>query len=157
MIDVDSLLDSFRETTLHVITSIAQVELVPGRMCFSSEYEHKCDIIGNISLTGEGRLSLSLRFSNEAVESIYKAVFPDESENIDASQIGDLVGEITNMVCGNARNILAELGMKFEASIPVTIIGAQQIYHPLGTISRMIPVEVNGNPMSIEVSIKEDD
>jgi chemotaxis protein CheX len=157
VIDIDNLLDSFRDTTLHVIKSMAPgVELVPGRIVLPEQYDHKCDIIGNISLTGEGQLSLALRFSAEAVASIYADLFGDDAGPAEPSHIADLVGEITNMVCGNAKNILTELDMRFEASIPITIVGVQQIYHPQGTIVKLIPVSVNGFPMSVQVSIKSE-
>ncbi|MBF0564139.1 MAG: chemotaxis protein CheX, partial [Nitrospirae bacterium] len=37
------------------------------------------------------------------------------------------VGEITNMVTGGAKKILAERGYKFEMAIPTTIVGKNHV------------------------------
>jgi CheY-specific phosphatase CheX len=154
MIDLDSIFESFIETAQHVILSMAPVELKRGEVMSSDKNPFSADVSGNLGITGEMRLSLTVSFSKEAISAIYGHVFPEESRSGTIFHMGDLVGEITNMIGGSFRNMASELGMQFDSSIPSIVIGAQQVFHPAGSISRVIPFHVDGHPMFIEVSIR---
>lgn len=152
MIDLGMLLECFRDSTLHVISSMANVEI--ETLDDAPEGWGSCELVGNVGLTGEMGISVTIGFSRGAISAIYKSVFPEDGDVDDTFKFGDLVGEITNVVCGNAKNMLTELDMQFQSSIPTVIIGAQSFYHPAGTITRMIHISVNGHPMLLEMNIK---
>lgn len=71
------------------------------------------------SLTG----SMVISFSESCILRIYaKMTASYEKERID-SEVIDGVGELTNMICGGAKNRLAKMNMKFDLAIPATIMG----------------------------------
>jgi chemotaxis protein CheX len=156
MIDVGTIFDTFVETTQIVIKSMApEVEMARGDMCASDKNMLTADVSGMLGITGEVKLSLSVSFSKEAIFKIYAAVFPEEAMEATIFHMGDMVGEITNMIAGNFKNILSELDISFESAIPTIVVGSQQVYHPSGSITRVIPFFVDGFHMFIEVSIRE--
>ncbi|MEJ2182232.1 MAG: chemotaxis protein CheX [Nitrospirota bacterium] len=154
MIDIDSIYATLRDTTKHVLKTIAFVDALPGEIVPSDKNTLVGYVSGNVGLTGEMKISITVSFSKEAITRIYHNMFPDERAQVTVFHMGDLVGEITNMISGNLRNILAGLDMRFDAGIPTVVIGSQQIYHPSGTISKVIPFEMQGDTMFIEVGIK---
>lgn len=154
MINIDSVFEHLKESTAMVIQSIAGLKAVHGKIMPSDKNTLVGYVSGNVGITGEMKISITVSFSQEAINKIYRAVFPEESDDITIFQIGDLVGEITNMINGNMRRYLAEESMKFDSSIPTVVVGAQQIYHPQGTIAKVIPFDMDGDFIYLEVGIK---
>lgn len=152
MIDLGTLLECFRDSTLHVLSAMTSLDIEALEQ--APEGACSCEFIGNLGLTGEARVSLSIGFSRPAISSIYNAVFPGEADTADTFKFGDLVGEITNVICGNAKYMLTELGMQFDSAIPTVIVGAQSLYHPAGSIVRVIHIAIDGHPMLLEINIR---
>ena len=154
MINIDSVFEHLKDSTALVIESMAGEKPVPGKMVPSAKNELVGYVSGNVGITGEMNISITVSFSQEALTKIYKTVFPDDAEEVTIFQMGDLVGEITNMINGNMRRYLAEEEMKFDSSIPTVVVGSQQIYHPQGTIAKVIPFDLGGDFIYLEVGIK---
>lgn len=154
MINIDSVFDHLKESTAMVIESMSGQSPVPGKIMASAKNELVGYVSGNVGITGEMKISITVSFSQEALTKIYRAVFPDEAEEVTIFQMGDLVGEVTNMINGNMRRYLAEESMKFDSSIPTVVVGSQQIYHPQGTIAKVIPFDLGGDFIYLEVGIK---
>jgi len=154
MINIDSVFEHLKESTALVIESMSGVKPVAGKIMPSSKNELVGYVSGNVGITGEMKISITVSFSQEALTKIYRAVFPDEADDVTIFQMGDLVGEVTNMINGNMRRYLAEESMKFDSSIPTVVVGSQQIYHPQGTIAKVIPFDLGGDFIYLEVGIK---
>ena len=154
MVNIDSVFVHLKESTAMVIESMAGQKPVAGKIMPSAKNELVGYVSGNVGITGEMKISITVSFSEQALTKIYKAVFPDEAEDVTIFQMGDLVGEITNMINGNMRRYLSEEQMKFDSSIPTVVVGSQQIYHPQGTIAKVIPFDLGGDFIYLEVGIK---
>lgn len=154
MIDIDSLFITLRDTTVQVLRTLTNMNVEPGKIVPSDKNTLVGYVSGNVGMTGEMKISMSVSFSKEAITKIYHNVFPSESKEVTIFHMGDLVGEITNMISGNLRTVLSGLEMKFDSAIPTVVIGSQQIYHPQGTIARVIPFELDGDFMFVEIGIK---
>ncbi|MFC1549517.1 chemotaxis protein CheX [Nitrospirota bacterium] len=154
MINIDSVFEHLKESTALVIESMSGEKPLPGKVMPSAKNELVGYISGNVGITGEMKISITVSFSQESITKIYGAVFPEEADDVTIFQMGDLVGEITNMINGNMRRYLAEESMKFDSSIPTVVVGSQQIYHPQGTIAKVIPFDMGGDFIYLEVGIK---
>jgi chemotaxis protein CheX len=154
MIDIDSVFEHLRDSTSMVILNIAGLKAVAGDILPSDKNTLVGYVSGNVGITGEMKISISVSFSQAAITNIYAALFPEDANEVTIFHMGDLVGEVTNMINGNMRRHLAEQGMKFDSSIPTVVVGSQQIYHPAGTIAKVIPFDLEGEYMFLEVGIK---
>jgi chemotaxis protein CheX len=154
MINIDSVFEHLKESTAMVIESMAGQKPIAGKIMPSAKNELVGYVSGNVGITGEMKISITVSFSQESITKIYRSVFPDESDEVTIFQMGDLVGEVTNMINGNMRRYLAEESMKFDSSIPTVVVGSQQIYHPQGTIAKVIPFDLGGDFIYLEVGIK---
>jgi chemotaxis protein CheX len=68
--------------------------------------------------------------------------------------IEDAVGEITNMISGNARKLLEAEGYTITAAIPTVVSGRDhKIKHVLGGASIIIPFEIDGEPFVVDISL----
>ena len=80
------------------------------------------DVTGIVGLTGDKNGSLAVSFSEAAILQVVSNMFGEACKEMN-DDVRDAVGEITNMICGDARRILAEQGYQFQAAIPTVIDG----------------------------------
>ena len=68
--------------------------------------------------------SMSITFEEKLILDIMLKMVGEAPEEVDA-EVADLVGEVTNMICGNAKRDLAEKGFEFGMATPVVVSGKQ--------------------------------
>ncbi len=74
-----------------------------------------------------------------------------------SSEIADVGGEISNMVMGNAKRTLAEMGYTSSMAIPSLIEGpAHNLTYPNGTTVILIPINSAHGPFYMEICYIED-
>jgi chemotaxis protein CheX len=67
-------------------------------------------------------------------------------------EIGDAVGEIANMISGQARQALEEMGRPLQAAIPSVIMGkGHQITHFTSHPVIAVPFETDNGGFTIEI------
>jgi len=103
---------------------MAFMESKPGRPSLKPENDSIAlgDISAVIELTGESKGSIGVSFSKSCILQVAKQMFGEEYTEIN-DEIEDMIGEIVNMVSGEARRELAKLGFHFSAGIPVSVTG----------------------------------
>jgi Predicted inhibitor of MCP methylation, homolog of CheC len=108
------------------------------------------DVTGLVGLTGEKNGSVSISFSRPCAVAIVKGMLGDDISDI-MNDVRDAVGEITNMVSGQARAGLAEKGMVFQGSTPSVIMGdGHTISHMAKTPIMAIPFQTEHGDFTIE-------
>jgi chemotaxis protein CheX len=80
------------------------------------------DITGIVGLTGDMHGSLVVSFSEDAILQVVSHMLGEACKEMN-DDVRDAVGEITNMICGDARRRLAEQGYHFQGAIPTVIDG----------------------------------
>jgi chemotaxis protein CheX len=71
-------------------------------------------------------------------------------------EINDAVGEITNMISGQARQKLADLGRALKAAIPTVITGKNHTIKHMTTYPIIaIPFNTDNGEFTIEVCFEE--
>lgn len=74
-----------------------------------------------------------------------------------SNDISDVGGEISNMVMGNAKRTLSEMGYSSNMAIPSIIEGPQHnLNYPNGTTIILIPISSAHGPFYMEICYKED-
>jgi chemotaxis protein CheX len=145
---------AFGEAARSVVRSMSGITLQVFRP--ESRKELQCFVTGTLGVTGDAQASVSLSFSKEAIEAIYRAIFTEEEAQgeVSFSSIGDLVGEMSGTVWGQARKLLADRGITVDASIPTVVLGDRQHLHlPSGTTVKIVPFIFDGKTMFIEIGI----
>lgn len=146
------LTDAFSRAITHILKTMANIEPRLDRIDIEKEKKIKGDVSGIIGLSSETqRVSVALSFSKDAALIVYSAMMGEKATEINES-VGDLIGELTNMLGGNARNILSEKGIRLTSSLPTVVIGESQHIHPIGDITTNILYSIDGHSMFIEIS-----
>lgn len=151
-----AFINPFLESLLNVLGTMAQVEAKVGRPMIKKDDVASGDVTGVIGMTSaKVRGSLAITFSEAAILDIGKRMLGEESNGIDAT-VTDLVGEITNMVTGGAKRILAEQGYDFDLAIPAVVAGANhRVIHKSRGPKVIVPFSIASGDFFVEICFEE--
>ncbi len=149
------LIDPFIDATMSVLETMASIKAQPGKPYLKKDKLARGEVTGVIGLTGEVSGTLSVSFSETSILSVVSNMFGEEMKEVN-EEIKDAVGEITNIISGQAMQKLEESGRSLKAAIPTVITGKNH------TITHITPYPVFGVDFStdngeftIEVCIEE--
>lgn len=145
-------INPFLQALLEVTKTMAQTELKPGKPRLKTNEVAQGDVSGLIGMVGpQTRGSLSVTFESRlALQLLYRMVGERRTEVDD--QVSDMVGEITNMVSGSAKNALSDKGFEFEMATPVVVTGKRHTLNHRATGPKIImPFESDFGAAYIEI------
>ncbi|MBU2646374.1 chemotaxis protein CheX [bacterium] len=111
--------------TRKVLSTMAFMESKPKKPYLKAENELEAygDISAVIELDGECKGSIGISFTEDCILKIAFQMLGEEYKELN-SEISDMVGELVNMISGDARRELVKLGFNFTAGIPVMLKGS---------------------------------
>ncbi|MCX8111532.1 MAG: chemotaxis protein CheX [Syntrophorhabdaceae bacterium] len=80
------------------------------------------DITGIMGLAGDKKGTVAISLREQGAKYIYKTLIGDECDGI-TQDVVDAVGEITNIISGQARKEFEKKGINLNAAIPMVIVG----------------------------------
>ena len=116
-------INPFLESIVNVLATMADLKASIGKPQRKEGDIASGDVTGLIGMaSNEIKGSLAITFTSPAIIDIAKRMLGEDVREID-STVTDLVGEITNMVTGGAKRLLAEQGYDFDMAIPAVVTG----------------------------------
>ena len=112
----------FLTATVNVLKTMASTDPAPGKPFINKEKKTMGDVSGIIGFTGDAQGVMVVSFTKECALKVVSAMLMEDFTEIN-NGINDAVGEITNMISGDARRQLEGLGMVFQAGIPTVVNG----------------------------------
>lgn len=144
-------INPFLKSTVTVLKTMAFTDATAGRPYIKKEAMAAGDVSGIIGITGETEGSLSVSFSEPCICHIVSNMFGESVTAIN-HEVEDAVGELTNMISGDARREMAEKGIVLKAAIPTVISGKNHtIKHMAKGPAVAIPFETAGGSFLVEV------
>lgn len=144
-------INPFLAAVVSVLGTMAQIEARPGKPYINVKGLAVGDVTGLIGVTGHAKGSISLTLEQGAILAIVNNMLMESYVEINAD-IVDAVGELTNMVAGQARAALSEQGMSFQASTPTVVVGkGHKIQHAAKAPILAIPFSTDQGSLVVEV------
>ena len=116
------LINPFINATLNVLQTMAFVKCQAGKPYLKKDNVAQGDVSGIIGFTGEQNGTVSVTFDELCILKVVSNMFGEEMKELN-DEVTDAVGEITNMISGQARKELEEMGRLFHGAIPTVITG----------------------------------
>ena len=140
----------FVQATIHVLSTMARITPVPGTPYVKRDATAQGDVSAIVGITGYKAGSISVTFTKKCAIALVHGMLGDDIQDI-AQDTKDAVGEITNMISGQARNGLVEMGMVFQGSTPTVIMGDNHtIRHVTKATVMAIPFTSNAGEFTVE-------
>ncbi len=144
----------FVKATTDILSMMAMVTPKAGKPYVKKGEIASGDVTGIVGFTGDMNGSISISFEKACATQIVKNMLGDDIQDI-LQDVKDAVGEITNMVSGQARAGLAEQGHKLQGSTPTVVIGDNHtIAHLTSSTVMAIPFSTDHGKFTIEFSFE---
>jgi chemotaxis protein CheX len=145
----------FIQATTHVLDTLAHIATQAGKPFIKKDKIARGDVTGVIGLTGKMRGTVSVSFSEPCILAIVSGMFGEDMKEMN-EEIRDAVGEISNMISGQARRKLEEDGLSLSAAIPTVIMGKNHSLSHFTTYPVIaIPFQTEKGEFTIEISFEE--
>jgi chemotaxis protein CheX len=149
------IINPFIEGAIHVLNTVASTAVTAGKPYIKNDRTAKGDVSGVIGLTGEARGTVSVSFTDVCILDVVSKMFGEEIKILN-EEIGDAVGEISNMISGHARRKLEEMGKSLKAAIPTVVMGKDhQLTHLTSCPIIAVPFSTDKGGFTIEVCFED--
>ena len=149
------LINPFIDATRYVLETMASTKAQAGEPYLKKDQVALGDVSSVIGLTGEATGIMSVTFTEKGILPIVSNMVREEMKELN-EEIQDAVGEIGNMICGQARQKLMEHGRSLQAAIPTVITGKN---HTITRVTKApviaIPFNTVNGEFTIEVCFEE--
>ena len=144
-------INPFVNAVSRLFKTMMAMSVKTGQPALNKEAQPHHDVCGVIDVSGEvsGRVVVSM--SEPLATSLASELLGDTIEKLDEDCI-DAVGEIANMIAGNAKTDFP--GGANAISVPQVVIGREKVAYSSATPVINIPCETDGGPLHIDVALK---
>ena len=151
---IQGIIKQFVDATTTVLSTMAMTEATAAAPFVKHNAVAQGDITGVIGFSnpkGKSKGTMSLTFTAASALGIISSMLYEEQTELNDA-VTDAVGELTNMISGQARKGLVEMGMVFEGAIPSVITGTGHTIRHVSTSAILaIPFQTPHGPLMVEV------
>ncbi len=149
--DIRAVTQAFTQATLKVFEMMLSIRPVPGKPSVKQSKETYGDFSAYVFFEQEKvqKGTLTLSFTEEAATFCTMTLFGDLDDGC-----GGVVGELTNIISGDVRRCLAEVGRVYQGSTPTVIEGkACMIPCIEKAVTVVIPFQLPEGTFVLEVAL----
>jgi chemotaxis protein CheX len=154
MRDVD-IANHFINAAAAALFTMAGISVKPGKFFVKHDKKPLGVITAIIGVAGHRVGSIASSFTRESAEALARGMLGDDLGDLE-QDMRDAVGEITNMISGQARVRIAEDGVVLQASTPTLVSGDNvEIEHQTNAPVIVIPFTMGASTFAVEFCLSE--
>jgi chemotaxis protein CheX len=138
----------------NIFKTMIDVPFKLGNPTLKKDRTPSFEVSSIIGLSGNVSGCVVINLSTPVALQLVSALLGDEVTEIDEDAI-DAIGEIANMIAGNAKTDFP--GENNAISVPSVVTGKHEVAYPSGLPIIAIPCETDAGQMVVEVAIKAKD
>ena len=140
----------FVKATASILATMAGINALPGKPYVKKDQIACGDISAIIGVTGPKNGTISVSFPFASAKALVVGMLGDDIENLE-QDMQDAVGEVANMVSGQARASIAESGLVLQGSTPSVVVGKDHTIHHMTKATVMaIPFTMPDGEFTVE-------
>lgn len=112
----------FIKATVDILQTMAGLPATVGKPYVKKNLTARGDVSAIVGVTGDKKGSIGVTFTKPCAIALVKGMLGDDIQDV-LQDIQDAVGEVTNMISGQARAGLVSLGVTLQGSTPTVIVG----------------------------------
>ena len=150
-------LTPFIDATIMVLETMAFVKPVVGETCIWSKEKTVAEVIGLIVFSNEKEKIkgfMTIGFTKSSIIQIVSSMLDEEFETLN-DEVREAVGELANMISGQARQKISLMGSKIEAGMPTIISGEDlEVKGAEGKDITIVNFEVEKGPFELGICLE---
>lgn len=144
----------FVNATNSIFATMTGIKPVIGRPYVKKNDDDFAEVSALIGVTGAKVGTIAVSFERKAAISLLHAMLGDDINDVD-TDMQDIVGELANMISGQARASLDAAGLNLQGSTPSVVSGKHHhITHKAGGAVMVIPFDLDGGKFVVEFCFK---
>lgn len=144
-------INPFLSAIVNILATMATMSITAGKAHVTCSDVSQADITGIINMKSpQTQGTLIVSFPCDVIFDIASRMLGETFTTID-SNITDLVGEITNMVTGQAKQILSEKGFDFDMARPTVILGKKRLEMIAALPAIVVPFSCEKGEFYVEI------
>lgn len=144
-------INPFLSAVQNVFETMIKVPYKLGKPTLKIDNTASYEVSGIIGITGDVNGCVVVSFPLKIALQLASALIDENLTEVDAD-CTDAIGEIANMVVGDAKRNFPESNT--TVSVPSVVVGKHRIAFPKGVPIVSIPCETDLDPFSIDVALK---
>lgn len=150
-----NLVNPFIEATLNILETTASTSAKAKQPYLKKDPVARGVVTGLIHLSGNTSASISVSFSKDGILSIVSNMFGEDINELN-DDIKDAVGEISNMISGQATNTIAQLDNSLKATLSSVVMEDKHKVPHLGRFPAIaLPFETDNGEFTIEICFQK--
>jgi chemotaxis protein CheX len=121
-------INPFINATQNVFSTMLGIELSMEKPVLKTDNSTHADVTGVMGLLGDQKGCMCISLTRKGALYFYKQLMQDEHEEIDADVV-DAIGELTNIISGQARKEFEAADINLKAAIPTVMVGKNVEIH----------------------------
>jgi chemotaxis protein CheX len=151
----ENLLEPFIAATRAALGEMAGAEPVVRAVSRKPMQHALGDIAAVIRLRSiRGDASLVLGFPQRTAAALARRILADATQAVEEDLIRDCVGEIANVVAGQAKALLAERPVRFEFRLPQMVVNGAEFRPPKGLECLVVVFDCDQGEFALQLFVK---
>jgi chemotaxis protein CheX len=105
-----------------VFKTMLSIELSLGKPILKEAKTTSGDVTGIMSMVGDKKGTIAISFREKGALFVFNSLMGDDASGI-VPEVVDAIGELTNIISGQARKEFENAGINLKASIPMVVVG----------------------------------
>lgn len=107
-----------------VFKTMLNIEVKMGKPILKTARTTSGEVTGIMGFAGDKKGTMAISFKREGAIFVFSTLVGDECEGV-TPDVVDAIGELTNIISGQARKELEKANLNLKAAIPMVIVGDQ--------------------------------
>jgi chemotaxis protein CheX len=105
-----------------VFKTMLGIDAIMGKPILKDVKSTSGDVTGIMGLVGDRKGTIAISFREKGAMFVFKTLIGDECTAI-GPEVVDAIGELTNIISGQARKEFEKAGINLKAAIPMVVVG----------------------------------
>jgi len=117
------LIAPFVDAVSNVFNTMIDIQIEKQGAYLLEEHKVQYDVSGVMGITGKLSGTIAVSFPKKLSCQVVSALLGEKLETFDETVV-DGIGEVVNMISGDAKRLFENNGMGFEISLPAVVVGS---------------------------------
>ncbi len=150
------IINPFLEAAANVLQTMAMIQAKPGKPFIKKDGTALGEVTGVIGITGDHTGSLSISFSKSCIATVVTNLFGTTVTEVN-DEVCDAVGELTNMISGDARRRLEAQEVMLQGGTPTIVSGkGHSITHIHDGPYLAVPFDTPSGQFTVEIAFNKE-